>query len=76
MFEEHALTVASYLNNSRTAVLLSAVEILEEQEAILDGRKKPRRSTLRVNYYQTSWTKSPEEVEKTENQSNVEAEMF
>ena len=76
MFEEHALTVASYLNNSRTAVLLSAVEILEEQEVILDGRKKPRRSRVWVNYYQTAWTKSPEEVEKPENQSNVEAEMF
>jgi len=76
MFQEHALTIASYLNNSRAAVLLSAVEILEEQEIKLDGRKKPRTSRARVNYYQTLWAKSLEEVEKLEDQSTVEADLF
>ena len=76
MFQEHALTVASYLNNARAAVLLSAVEILEEQEIKLDGRKKPRTSRARVNYYQTLWAKSLEEVEKLEEQSTVEADLF
>ena len=62
MFQEHALKVASFFNNARAAALLLAVETLEEKELIPDGRKRPRTSRARVNYSQTVWAKSLEEV--------------
>ena len=76
MFQEHALKVASFFNNTRAAALLLAVETLEEKEMIPDGRKRPRTSRVRVNYSQTVWAKSLEEVGKLEDQSTVEADQF